>query len=160
MRILAAIRTVFYMTGFVLVWGWVGLTLRRYDPSVGFEVPGWAPSLGLVLIAAGGVVALACGCFFAVRGVGTPAPFDPPKVFVAVGPYRYVRNPMYIGGLLMLAGFGLIVRSPSVLLMTVGAVLLAHLFVVIVEEPGLERRFGESYRRYTRSVHRWLPRRP
>ena len=54
-------------------------------------------------------------------------------------------------------GFGLFQRAVSVLLLAVGASLLAHLFVVFVEEPGLERRFGESYRRYKQSVNRWLP---
>jgi protein-S-isoprenylcysteine O-methyltransferase Ste14 len=160
MRILARIRTAIYMTGFVVLWGWLALGVRRYDPVIGFELPEWVPSLGFALMAVGGGLALACGGFFAARGLGTPAPFDPPREFVAVGPYRYVRNPMYIGALLMLGGFGLIERSPSVLLLAAGAAILAHAFVVFVEEPGLERRFGESYREYTRLVRRWLPRLP
>jgi protein-S-isoprenylcysteine O-methyltransferase Ste14 len=65
---------------------------------------------------------------------------------------------MYLGALALLAGYGLVVGSVAVLILTAGAGLLAHAFVVLVEEPGLRRRFGESYERYTRSVMRWLPR--
>ena len=160
MKVLAGIRTVVYMTGFVVLWGWLALGVRRYDPAFGFEIPDWAPLLGLALMAVGGAVALTCGFFFATHGRGTPAPFDPPREFVAVGPYRYVRNPMYIGAFLVLGGFGLVERSPSVLLLAAAAVVLAHLFVVLVEEPGLESRFGDSFRAYKRSVRRWLPRLP
>jgi protein-S-isoprenylcysteine O-methyltransferase Ste14 len=67
---------------------------------------------------------------------------------------------MYIGGLLVLGGLGLALRSPAILLLAFGAAVLVHYFVVIVEEPGLERRFGDSYRTYKRSVNRWLPRWP
>ncbi len=158
MRILVGIRTAVYMTGFVVLWGWLALGVRRFDPAIGVEMPEWAPSLGFALMAVGGALALACGGFFAARGLGTPAPFDPPREFVAAGPYRYVRNPMYIGGFLVLGGFGLIERSPSVLLLALGAAVLAHFFVVLVEEPGLLWRFGDAYRTYKRSVNRWLPR--
>jgi protein-S-isoprenylcysteine O-methyltransferase Ste14 len=158
MRVFASIRTVVYMTGFVVVWGWLAFVVHRFDRTTGVILPHWVPPLGVALVAVGGVLALTCGFFFATRGLGTPVPFDPPREVVAVGPYRYVRNPMYIGALLVLAGFGLVLRSPSVLLLTVGAAVFAHLFVVAVEEPRLEWRFGDGYRRYKRSVNRWLPR--
>ncbi len=79
---------------------------------------------------------------------------------MAAGPYRFVRNPMYLGALGMLTGFGLWHRSPAILLFTVLAALLVHLFVVLFEEPDLSRRFGASYRGYCSSVRRWLPRWP
>jgi protein-S-isoprenylcysteine O-methyltransferase Ste14 len=158
MWVFASIRTVVYMTGFVVVWAWLALAVHRLDPAIGVTMPVWVRQLGFVLLAAGGVLALTCGFLFATKGRGTPAPFDAPREVVAVGPYRYVRNPMYIGGLLVLAGFGLIERSLSILVLTVGAAVLAHLFVVVVEEPRLEWKFGDGYRRYRRSVNRWLPR--
>jgi protein-S-isoprenylcysteine O-methyltransferase Ste14 len=65
---------------------------------------------------------------------------------------------MYIGGLAMLAGFGFFQRSISILLFALSLVALFHLFVRFVEEPGLERRFGQSYRDYKQSVNRWVPR--
>ena len=158
MRWFAALRTAVYMSGFVLLWGWAAVSVRRYDATLGTVLPAWVSPLGWVVMACGGAVALVCGASFAFRGRGTPAPFDPPVEFVAVGPYRYVRNPMYLGALTLLAGYGLVVGSVAVLILTVGAGLLAHAFVVLVEERGLRRRFGESYERYTRSVMRWVPR--
>ena len=159
MRIPPAVRTVVYGTGFFLLWGWLALALRRYDGALGFQLPAWARWLGFALIIVGATVVIACAFFFASRGRGTPAPFDPPRELVAVGPYRYVRNPMYVGALLVFAGFGLALRSPAVLVLAATAAVLSHLFVVLVEEPDLERRFGESYTRYRASVNRWLPRR-
>jgi protein-S-isoprenylcysteine O-methyltransferase Ste14 len=113
--------------------------------------------VGVALLAAGGVLAAMCVFNFAVTGQGTPAPFDAPREFVAVGPYRFVRNPMYIGGALMIAGFGLYQRSISIVVFAAVFVGIAHLFVLIYEEPTLADRFGDSYRAYKRTTHRWLP---
>jgi protein-S-isoprenylcysteine O-methyltransferase Ste14 len=94
---------------------------------------------------------------FALAGKGTPAPIDPPKELVVQGPYRYVRNPMYLGVVLVLVGEALVLASP-ILLRYAALILLAfHLFVVYYEEPNLQRRFGEAYAHYCRSVPRWLP---
>jgi protein-S-isoprenylcysteine O-methyltransferase Ste14 len=95
---------------------------------------------------------------FVVRGRGTAAPFDPPQRFVAIGPYKFVRNPMYIGGLAMLLGFGLYLRALSVLGFTAMVGFVLHLFVLYFEEPDLERRFGSSYLDYRKRVDRWIPR--
>jgi protein-S-isoprenylcysteine O-methyltransferase Ste14 len=84
---------------------------------------------------------------------------DPPRNFVAAGPYQFVRNPMYIGGFLVLAGFGLYEQSPAILLFALPWLLLAHLFVILYEEPHLRATFGAPYDAYCRSVRRWLPRR-
>ena len=103
-------------------------------------------------------LALGCAATFVVAGEGTPAPFDPPRKFVAKGPYRYVRNPMYIGGFTALVGLGLYWRSPSVLILAVAWWMLFALFVLAVEEPMLRSKFGEEYHTYCRTVPRWLPR--
>ncbi|HSS45394.1 MAG TPA: isoprenylcysteine carboxylmethyltransferase family protein, partial [Thermoanaerobaculia bacterium] len=86
--------------------------------------------------------------------------FDPPRVFVASGPYRFLRNPMYLGAWFLLAGFGLFEGSVSILLLSFAMLLAAHLFVVFVEEPGLESRFGKTYLEYRARTNRWIPRRP
>jgi len=69
-----------------------------------------------------------------------------------------VRNPMYIGGFGVLLGGGMILRSPSILGLAFTYLLLLHLLVWLYEEPSLESRFGDPYRRYKSMVHRWLPR--
>ena len=115
---------------------------------------------GWILMLAGAALVVACVGVFVAFGRGTAAPFDPPREFVPVGPYRFVRNPMYIGAWLVLAGWGLAQRSAAVLLLSLGMLLVFHLFVVVVEEPGLRRRFGRSYEEYTARTRRWLPRVP
>jgi protein-S-isoprenylcysteine O-methyltransferase Ste14/GNAT superfamily N-acetyltransferase len=154
------LRALAYGTGFVALWGWLALAVLPLDRTLGVALPGWTRVLGVGLLALGGALALNCVLVFAVRGAGTPAPFDPPRRFVAAGPYRSVRNPMYLAGFTAFLGFGLYHHSPAIL--ALGGVMLglAHLFVVLYEEPNLERRFGESYREYKRTVRRWLPHRP
>ena len=152
------LRTAVYAAGFLLLWGWVARASQAYDSRLPFTVsPGMAP-LGWLLIAAGALVLLPSLASFVVRGRGTPGPFDPPRRLVPSGPYRFVRNPLYLGAALLLAGYGLRKLSPSILILDVILLGVAHLFVVLVEEPGLESRFGEEYRRYREEVPRWIPR--
>jgi protein-S-isoprenylcysteine O-methyltransferase Ste14 len=153
-----ALRAAIFGTGFILLWGWVALGLQhRYDPSLGFALAGWTRALGIAVMVAGGTLAFACVATFVARGEGTPAPFDPPRKFVAAGPYRFVRNPMCIGGFIVLLGFGLYEQSPAILLFTLPWLLFAHLFVILYEEPHLRATFGVPYEAYCRSVRRWLP---
>jgi protein-S-isoprenylcysteine O-methyltransferase Ste14 len=155
-----ALKSVAYASGFLFLWGWAAVSVRRFDPELGIALPAWLSAPGFILLAFGAVVAIACVASFITRGRGTPAPFDAPRKFVARGPYRYCRNPMYVGGAAMLTGFGLCAGSPSVLLLAVGMSALAHIFVVLYEEPTLRRTFGQTYVDYCRKVHRWLPRLP
>lgn len=159
-QILDGLRAAVYATAFILFWGWLGLSVRSLDAAWPFVLPAAARPAGAVLMAVGGALALACVALFVARGRGTPAPFDPPGRFVVVGPYRWVRNPMYVGAFVVLVGFGLWHRSPSIVALALLAWLLIHLFVVLVEEPGLARRFGAEYEAYRSSVNRWVPRRP
>ena len=113
--------------------------------------------VGMVIGAAGAAVALWCIFTFASVGKGTPAPFDPPRRLVIRGPYRFVRNPMYIGAGLALAGAAIFYESLP-LLGYVGFFFLAtHLFVVWYEEPTLRLTFGQEYEAYCRRVRRWWP---
>jgi protein-S-isoprenylcysteine O-methyltransferase Ste14 len=112
---------------------------------------------GLVITTAGAALVLWCIASFVVLGRGTPAPFDPPRQLVVRGPYRHVRNPMYLGAGLALAGAALFYKT-FVLAAYAGAFLVVlHLFVVLYEEPTLRRLFGGAYDAYCRSVPRWRP---
>jgi protein-S-isoprenylcysteine O-methyltransferase Ste14 len=115
---------------------------------------------GLVLGAAGATLALWCVMTFAVVGRGTPAPFDPPRRLVVQGPYRAVRNPMYLGAGLALAAAALFYQSLVLLAYTALFLLATHLFVIGYEEPTLRRTFGRDYEVYCQQVRRWWPRRP
>jgi protein-S-isoprenylcysteine O-methyltransferase Ste14 len=145
---------------FVTLWVWLASLVRRFDPLIGGAPPAWLRPLGWILLPAGAMTGLTCVILFLTTGRGTPAPFDPPKVFVATGPYRYVRNPMYVGAILALIGGGLALRSVSILALAGAFWALSHLMVVLNEEPALERRFGASFVRYKGQVRRWLPRIP
>jgi len=113
---------------------------------------------GVMLGLAGAVLALWCVSEFVFFGRGTPAPFAPPRRLVTHGPYRFVRNPMYIGGTLILAGAAVFYKSLPLLGYTCLFVLASHLFVVWYEEPTLRRTFGHEYEAYCSRVRRWRPR--
>lgn len=138
-------------------------TVAGYVPySIGSRSAATPPDVAHLLIAAslflvGGAIYFWCLWHFAVSGRGTPAPIDPPTRLVVRGLYRYIRNPMYIGVLAVVAGWT--VYFGSIRLLEYGAALavLFHLFVVLVEEPLLRRRFGAAYEEYCRSVPRWIP---
>ena len=113
--------------------------------------------LGIGIGTAGALVALWCIFTFASVGRGTPAPFDPPRRLVIQGPYRFVRNPMYIGAGFALAGAALFYRSLSLLGYAGIFFLVAHLFVLWYEEPALRQAFGQDYEAYCHQVRRWWP---
>ena len=107
----------------------------------------------------GAAAMLWCAWDFTVKGRGTPAPIDPPRELVVSGLYRYVRNPMYDGALLVLFGHVLWFPSLSLLVCPIIFFVSFHLFVVLYEEHTLRKTFGAAYEAYCRSVPRWIPRR-
>ncbi len=157
-RLWIALRSIVYATLFLAAWGSVAFMSRGFDRYIPIHNPGWLIVPGVVLLLAGAALALTTIVFFIFEGRGTPAVFDPPKRFVPHGPYRLVRNPMYIGGVSMLLGLGLGLSSVAMSLFAAVAFLLIHTFVVFAEEPGLRRRFGQEYEDYCHAVPRWIPR--
>src|SRR5260370_23525065 len=91
-----------------LLFGWVILRVRTLDPKFRVLLPRWTEMPGVVFTVLGATLVLLCFGIFAVRGRGTPSPLDPPKEFVALGPYRYVRNPIHIGQVTLFIGLGLL----------------------------------------------------
>ena len=112
-----------------------------------------------------GIVAALIGLSFAIwtvrlfltAGEGTPAPWDPPKRLVVRGPCRHVRNPMISSVLLMLGAESLLFGSWHLAGWMLVFFLINTIYFSLVEEPGLERRFGDNYRRYKTNVPRWIP---
>lgn len=95
---------------------------------------------------------------FATRGRGTLAPWDPPTVFVVTGPYRYVRNPMISGVIAVLLSEAAMLGSAALLVWAATFTAINLVYIPLVEEPSLQRRFGDAYREYRRHVHRFVPR--
>ena len=116
--------------------------------------------LGALPLLAGSAILLWCVRDFAVRGRGTLAPVDPPKLLVASGLYRWVRNPMYVGVVCTLIGHAVWFASGALWIYAACVFFGFHLFVTLYEEPNLTELFGDSYRRYRASVPRWIPRHP
>jgi protein-S-isoprenylcysteine O-methyltransferase Ste14 len=149
---------VFFWIAPAMVAGWVPYALTRWKahpPLLGLEVE---RLFGGIVGAVGLAALLECFARFALLGRGTPAPVAPTESLVVSGLYRYVRNPMYLGVLAIVAGQALLLGSAA--LVTYAAVLWLsfHAFVVGYEERALGRRFGDSYEAYRRHVRRWWPR--
>ena len=141
--------------GFVLVF-----LPARILSSWGITPPadiGVSQAAGMAMVALGAALALWCVLTFAFVGRGTPAPFDPPRLLVVLGPYRVVRNPMIIGVGLALGGAALFYRSAALLGFTGAFFLAEYLFVLLYEEPTLRRTFGADYESYSQQVRRWWP---
>ncbi|MFD1212947.1 methyltransferase family protein, partial [Arthrobacter sp. GCM10027362] len=122
--------------------------------------PGGLPArvLGAVLTAAGAAVVADSFVRFAAEGTGTPAPVAPAKYLVVTGPYRYVRNPIYLGVAAAIAGQSLLLGQRKLLGYGMLVLVPAAVFVRIYEEPELLRTFGEEYGEYRRNVPAWIPR--
>lgn len=118
---------------------------------------GWA---AVVVIAAGAALYVWCVWNFATVGRGTPGPWDAPSRVVATGPYRWVRNPIYLAALLIVLGEAWLFLSPWLLAYAGIMAVFFHLFITGYEERVLRRRFGDTYLEYRNSVPRWIPRPP
>lgn len=156
-RTFAVVRTLVIGTIFLSIWlYWLPLAFAHLEREPLVPHTRWAwPIFGLGL-----AISFWCAMEFAIRGRGTPAPFDPPRRLVVTGLYRWMRNPMYVGMGLMLIGETLLMpqiwreMAALIALLWIGTTLM----VVFKEEPALRRLFGSDYEEYCRHVPRWIPR--
>jgi protein-S-isoprenylcysteine O-methyltransferase Ste14 len=95
---------------------------------------------------------------FAALGRGTLAPWDPPERLVVAGPYRYLRHPMIASVALVLAGEAIGLAATGIAVELGAFVAINAVYLPLVEEPALMRRFGADYERFIGHVPRWLPR--
>ena len=114
--------------------------------------------VGIPICAAGLLLMATTIRLFVSAGRGTLAPWDPTKRLVVLGPYRHVRNPMISGVLSVLLGEAMAFASLPLFLWFAAALAINAVYIPLVEERGLEARFGEDYRTYRSRVPRWLPR--
>ncbi len=148
-----AVGAAFFALWFWLLPGWLGFTVAA-GRTLNWR---WLAAIPSIL---GFAVALRCIWDFGWTGRGTPVPVVPPSRLVVVGPYRYVRNPMYLGFAVGWIGLWIVFGQANLMVIAaVAAVALGiHLFVLFYEEPTLRRKFGEQYEEYCRNVRRWRPR--
>ncbi len=143
------------LVGFTL-WGLLGLRIDSLFELQTIQV--WPFNyLGIIPVLGGVVLRFWASSTIFNTGKGTPLYSRPPKALVTTGPYRLIRNPLYLGGFLIY--LGIIIVIPSLFLAILGLIGLPIIYIgVIREEKGLETRFGEDYRRYKQRVPRWIPR--
>lgn len=140
----------------LIPWWLTGWRVRQPEPSWA-----WMPlqMVGVALLAAGVVVLVEAFVRFVVEGVGTPAPIAPTRQLVVGGPYRYVRNPMYLAVTAVIVGQALALGQPGLLLYAAVVGGAMAVFAHGYEEPTLRRQFGAQYQAYRRAVPAWWPRR-
>ena len=131
---------------------------RRYFSFISNPVGGNGTPIGIGFFVGGLFMLIDCTRSFLLAGNGTMAPWDPPKRLVVHGMYRFIRNPMYIGILLFVFGFGLLHGSKLVIAYDIGLWIAFQIRLKVEEEPRLALRFGENWFRYRRHVRRWIPR--
>jgi protein-S-isoprenylcysteine O-methyltransferase Ste14 len=134
-------------------WSITGWQLR--PPFLGLEL---TRGIGVIMILAGAPGVVDSFARFALQGLGTPAPIAPPQKLVVTGLYRYARNPIYVGVVAVILGQALLFGDWRLLWYGALLWLFFHVWVVLIEEPTLERTFGREYDAFRAAVPRWIPR--
>lgn len=134
----------------------VGYALHRFaplrltaDPGTTQRVAGWSLVAASLLLSGAAV-------FLFRRAGTTPNPTHPTTALVVRGPYRFTRNPMYVGFALLYLGMALLVNSVWPLALFPVMIVLLEKLVIVREEAYLEAKFGEAYRAYRARVRRWI----
>jgi protein-S-isoprenylcysteine O-methyltransferase Ste14 len=148
----------------VVFWGLflvvVPLVLSRLEQrwEVAVPMPGFVPAIGVVIVLLASALGFWAAAAMSTKGDGTPLPAATANRLVIAGPYRFVRNPMAIAGIVQGAAVGLILSSWLVVVYAIAGSVVWNCVVRPLEEADLERRFGAEFRRYRAAVRCWWPR--
>lgn len=157
-----------YARAFLQVIAFSGLTLGMLPAAIlartggewmhAMSRPAWMTGLFVQFLAIPALLGLSAVQEFALRGHGTPLPYDPPRKLVTSGPYAYVANPMQLSAVLTLAAWGWFLNSPWVAF----AGVMAHIYSAGLagwdESEDVSKRFGGAWMTYRRNVRKWIPR--
>jgi len=146
---------IFFILAPGMVAGYIPFALLRIGSQA---QSGFLSYLAFPLWVTGIATLIWCFWDFVQKGKGTPAPIDPPKELVVSGLYNYVRNPMYVGIILILIGHFVWFGFWSLVAYAVIVFIAFSTFVIFYEEPNLKKRFGAAYEEYCKRVPRWIPR--
>ena len=140
----------------------VYIPYRLLAPYSAPELTSWSPTqyAAVVFMAIGAAILLRSIWTFAYVGKGTLAPFDETKKLIVVGLYRYVRNPMYIGVIIILLAESWFFRSATLMKYTGICFVVANVLIIGYEENRLRNKYGDEFQRYCEHVGRWIPGRP
>jgi protein-S-isoprenylcysteine O-methyltransferase Ste14 len=122
-----------------------------------FTLPlNWYRYAGVIVFVTGFIIMINCIATFAIKGRGTLSPADPTKHLVATGLYKFSRNPMYIGVMLILTGEAIFFKYADLWIYALLVFIAFNAFIILHEEPRLKRDFGNGYKNYCRKVRRWI----
>jgi|SRR5215211_3303275 len=150
--------TIFFVAAPGVVAGLVPWLLTGWERNDLWPGSALLAVLGVMLILAGIAVLVNAFLRFVKDGRGTPAPVAPTEELVITGPYRWVRNPMYLAVVAVIIGQVLLLQQASLLIYTAVVTAAFVGFVKLYEEPVLTERYGDAYRRYQAAVPGWIPR--
>jgi protein-S-isoprenylcysteine O-methyltransferase Ste14 len=150
--------TVFFLVAPGIVAGAIPWWLTRWQLAEPLVDGALTRGLGALLIVVGAVVLVSAFVRFVVEGVGTPAPVAPTERLIVGGLYRYVRNPMYLAVVAIIAGQAFVLGQRPLVTYALLVWVLFATFVKVYEEPTLRRRYGAQYDSYCRRVRGWIPR--
>ena len=151
---------VFFIAAPCVVAGLVPWLLTRWEFGPPWPAAALLAVIGLLIMVAGAAVLVNAFVRFAWEGRGTPAPVAPTEELVITGPYRWVRNPMYLAVVTAIIGQALLLRQLTLLIYAAVVAAAFLTFVKLYEERVLLERYGEAYRRYQAAVPGWIPRPP
>jgi len=141
----------------------LGVIVASVILGYGLPVEGQTPHLTSgpwfatgILLGAAGLGLIVSALVYFKKHQTPPQPYKPTKKIVSVGPYRFTRNPMYLGGNLALLGVSFLFYLPWVWAAFLVALPLNHWGIVLAEEEYLEKKFGKKYRDYQKNVRRWI----
>ncbi|MCZ9883143.1 methyltransferase family protein [Arthrobacter sp. B2a2-09] len=148
----------------VLFWGFflavipfaVAFLEQRWAVALAF--PSFAAPVGVAVLVLASALGISSGVAMSTLGDGTPLPSAMPNRLVIAGPYRWIRNPMAVSGILQGSAVGVILQSWLVVAYAVVGSLVWNYVVRPLEESDLEERFGEQFRQYRDAVRCWIPR--
>ncbi|MBW1852267.1 MAG: isoprenylcysteine carboxylmethyltransferase family protein [Deltaproteobacteria bacterium] len=157
---LGLIKSILILPGTVLVFVPTAILIvsrgTRFSPDLQYPTE-ITFLIAMAIASAGGYLAIRTVTLFIKSGDGTPAPWEPPAKLVIAGPYRYVRNPMISGAILILLGEAVLFNSWPLFLWTIVFLVGKMLYLPLIEEKELKLRFGEPYLEYMTHVPRWVP---
>jgi len=128
--------------------------------AIALPVPAFVAPVGVAVLGLASALGIWSAIVMSTLGNGTPLPSAMPTSLVIAGPYRWVRNPMAVAGIVQGAAVGLILSSWVVVVYAIAGSLVWNYAIRPHEEADLEHRFGDEFRRYRDAVRCWLPRVP
>ncbi|MFQ5411655.1 MAG: methyltransferase family protein [Phycisphaerae bacterium] len=164
-----AIRMIFYyfaflalvLIGLPMLFDYIGKLVVTHGEGTPFLDPGLMQRIVGGIIGIGSLIGYTiCSLWLVIFGKGPFVEFDPPRQFVANGPYRWVRNPVVLFLLTTILGEAIYFGSFGILVLLLLGIPFAQFQATRIEEPRLTKRFGQSYTDYCRRVPRWVPRPP